>query len=398
MAWPVIASTATTIAAFGPMLFWPGIMGEFMGYLPKTVIIVLASSLVVALVVSPVICSLIGKPTRDRSKEKHESPLIKSYRSLLNISLTHPVATLGVSICILIGVLTIYGRSGLGVELFPDIDPNEGIVNIKLPQGSNIKETRRLAHLAANVVEKYRNSTDEQTTWIDNVLINVGSGGSSSDGTQTVVGPHLAQITMCFPDYEVRPRPSAEILAEMREEVLAIPGAEIRVEKRKEGPPTGEPVTVRIIGEDLKTLENIGEQVMNRISDTPNLVNLRNDLEAAKPELVFITDREKAAILGTNTDTIATYLKTVIYGMKVGEYKQFDDDYDIRIRPDVSKRQGIDNLRKLKIPTRFGSVPLTSLGRFEYRPWLGHDTPNRPQESCYRNSWCRGQTWHGSAG
>ncbi len=144
---------------------------------------------------------------------------------------------------------------------------------------------------------------------IDNVVANVGSaGGLSLSGSAT--GPHLANVTLLFPDYEVRPRPSAEIIADIREDLTDIPGAEISVEKEEHGPPTGGDVTIRVIGEDFRVLEELSDRIQSTIAGTPGLVNLRSDLEATRPELAFRVDRRRAMLLGVNTAIVGNFLKT----------------------------------------------------------------------------------------
>jgi multidrug efflux pump subunit AcrB len=163
-----------------------------------------------------------------------------------------------------------------------------------------------------------------------------------------------------------------EIIAAIRRDIADISGAEIKVEKEKEGPPTGAPVTVRFIGKDFKVLEQLSEQGRQKIADVPNLVNLSSDLEATRPELAFTVNRRNAMLVGMNTATIGNFLKTAIFGTKVGTYRQFNDEYDITVRLPMADRINIDDLYQLRIPNMAGyAVPLSSLGRFEYRGGFG---------------------------
>jgi multidrug efflux pump subunit AcrB len=114
----------------------------------------------------------------------------------------------------------------------------------------------------------------------------------------------MANITLVFYDYAIRERPSTWIIAQIREKVADIPGAEIKVEREKDGPPTGAPVTVRIMGEDFRVLEALSRQAQDMMAGTPGLVNLRSDLEATRPELAFTVDRRRAVLLGVNTATV----------------------------------------------------------------------------------------------
>jgi multidrug efflux pump subunit AcrB len=175
-----------------------------------------------------------------------------------------------------------------------------------------------------------------------------------------------------FYDYAERERPSMEIMSELRADVADIAGAEIRVEKQEEGPPAGAPVTVRIFGEDFKTLERLSGQAQRMIAGVPNVVNLRSDLEATRPELAFTVNRRVAMLLGVNTAIVGNFLKMAIFGSKVGTYRQFNDEYDITVRLPLAKRVNIDDLYRLQIPNAAGeAVPLSSLGTFEYRGGFG---------------------------
>ncbi len=364
VAWPVITSTATTIAAFSPLLFWPGIVGDFMKYLPITVIIVLFSSLFVAMVVSPMVCSVLAS-SKTTKREWEASWFLRGYSRLLHASLSHKAVTLCLAVLFLAGSLILYVKFGEGVEFFPEVDPERAIIDIRCPQGTNIKETDRLARLAEQRVEAYRGD-------LKYVVSNVGSDEGGTSFRADAGGPHLANVTLLFQDYEVRSRPSAEAIAEVRQAVADIAGAEISVEKEAHGPPTGEAVTIRIMGEDFKVLEEISERAKRLIADVPGLINLRSDLEAARPELVFNVDRRRAMLLGVNSRVIGEYLKTLIFGREVGTYRQFNEEYDITIRLPLSQRSRIEDIFRLQVPNPAGeAVPLSSLGTFDYRGGFG---------------------------
>jgi len=361
VAWPVTTSTATTLAAFAPMLAWPGIMGDFMKYLPITVIITLSSSLFVALVISPTLCSVLSGRFRPPA-ERH--PFLEAYRRLLRASLRHWPVTLTLAACVLAAVGILYHKQGEGVELFPDIDPRRGIINIRFPQGTNIHETDRLTRIVEERLEPFRGELKHMVT-------NVGSAGGMSF-VGSAGGPHVANVTLIFRDFEQRRRPSARAVEDIRRRLADIPGAEIKVEKEQEGPSTGAAVTVRIIGKDFETLQRLSEKAKRLIAGVPNLVNLRSDLEATRPELAFVVDRRRALMLGVNPQIIGEFLKTCIFGRKVGTYRQFNDEYDITVRLPLSQRRDIADILRLRVPNMAGrAVPLSSLGRFEYRGGFG---------------------------
>ncbi|MEN6427335.1 MAG: efflux RND transporter permease subunit [Phycisphaerales bacterium] len=363
VAWPVITSTFTTVCAFLPMMFWPGIMGDFMKYLPITLSLGLLASLFVALVFNPVITSIwAGHAVKEQN---HRHWFMQGYKRLQRLGLENPGMALFLSVCLLVAMVIVYAKIGKGTEFFPEGDPERAFISLRTPQGTNIHETDRLTRIIEERIKPYE-------PWFDDVITNVGSAGGSMDLMASAGGPHLANITMVFYDFVVRERPSTEIIAEVRKAIADIPGAEIKVEREEEGPPTGAPVTVRIVGEDFKTLERLSEEAKRMIADVPNLVNMRSDLEATRPELAFTVDRRVATLLGVNTATVGNFLKMAIFGTKVGTYRQFNDEYDITVRLPLQDRVNIDDLYRLQIPNTTGqSVPLSSLGRFEYKGGFG---------------------------
>lgn len=363
VAWPVITSTLTTNAAFLPMLFWPGMIGDFMKYLPITVIVCLSCSAFVALVINPVICTMFGGAARPRA---HGSAFLDKYRKLLRLSVDHRYTTLALCVLIMISMVMLYAKFGHGIEFFPDIDPKRSVINIRCPQGTNIRQTDQIAREIEKRVEPYRN-------YFEYVITNVGSGDARSamfGGASG--GPHVANINISFPDYEERKRDSLDVIMDMRQKLADITGGEVKIDREKKGPPTGSPVTVRFIGEDLHELERLSEQGRHMIMDVPGLVNLRSDLEATRPEIVFIPDRQQAMLLGVNTAIIGNFLKTAVFGSKVGVYRQFNDEYDITVRLPQRQRNRLDDLVRLSVPNAQGqSVPLSVLGKFEYRGGFG---------------------------
>jgi len=363
VAWPVATSTLTTVGAFLPLMFWLGIMGDFMKYLPITLSIGLLASLFVALVFSPTVCSIwAGRSPKPRQRDHW---FIRVYRRFQQAGLQNPGLTLFLSMCLLVGLGIVYAKIGRGVEFFPQGDPERAVIDVRAPQGTNIRETDRITRLIEERIQPYK-------PWIERIVTNVGSSGGGLDIMASAGGPHLANISLIFYDFAERERPSMEIIAGIRQAIADIPGAEIKIEREREGPPTGAPVTVRIIGKDFKTLEQLSKQARRLIADVPNLVNLRSDLEATRPELAFTVNRRVAMLLGVNTSIVGNFLKMAIFGSKVGTYRQYNDEYDITVRLPLADRVSVDNLARLQIPNAAGhAVPLSSLGSFKYRGGFG---------------------------
>lgn len=371
VAWPVTTSTFTTVCAFFPLMFWPGIMGDFMKYLPITLSLGLLASLFVALVFSPTICSVwAGRSSKPRQTDHW---FIRGYRRLQRAGLENPAMTLFLAVCLLFSLVTLYAKIGKGTEFFPQGDPERAVIDVRTPQGTNIRETDRIVRLIEDRIRPYE-------PLFKNIITNVGSsGGGGMDIMASAGGPHLANITLVFYDFAERQRPSKEIIAEIRKAIADISGAEIKVEGEEGGPPTGAPVAVRLIGEDFKVLDRLSNQAYRIIANVPNIVNLRSDLEATRPELAFTVNRRNAMLLGVNTAIVGNFLKMAIFGTKVGTYRQFNDEYDITVRLPLARRINIDDLYSLRIPNLSGNaVSLSSLGRFDYRGGFG--TINRANQ------------------
>jgi multidrug efflux pump len=363
VAWPVATSTLTTVCAFLPLMFWPGMMGDFMKYLPITLSLGLMASLFVALVFSPTICSVwTGRSPKPRQTDHW---FIRGYRRFQRAGLENPGLTLFLAVCLLVSLMMLYGKTGAGVEFFPEGDPERAIIGVRAPQGTNIHETDRIVRQIEERLKPYK-------PWIKHVVTNVGSSGGGMDIMASTGGPHLANISLIFYDFAERKRPSTQIIADIRRDIADIAGAEIKVEKEQEGPPTGAPVSVRVIGKDFKVLEQLSDKAKRMIANVPNLVNLRSDLEATRPELAFTVNRRVAMLLGVNTAIVGNFLKMAVFGSKVGTYRQYNDEYDITVRLPLKDRTKVDDLYRLQIPNAAGeAVPLSSLGRFEYRGGFG---------------------------
>jgi len=365
VAWPVISSTATTLAAFSPILFWPGTIGDFMKYLPITLIITLTCSLFVALVISPTICSLLsGGKVRKIEDDKHH-PFVGGYRAILGWTLRHRAVTLIAATLVLVGVMAGYVNFGRGIELFPDIDPRRAMINIRCPQGTNVRETNRLARIVEERIKPFAADMKHVTT-------TVGSSGGIMAAFGASGGPHTANITIVFHDFEDRKRPSALAIAEMRKVLDDIPGAEIKLEKEAAGPVAGDPVEVRVIGEDFKELQRLSEEARELMAGAPGLVNLRSDYEATRPEIPFLPDRPRIREASIDTNTIGQYIKAGVFGSEVGKYRQFNDEYDITIRMPEKDRSRVEDLLAMHAPNSMGEpVPLSSLGEFDYAGGFG---------------------------
>ncbi len=365
VAWPVITSTATTVAGFTPLLLWPGIIGKFMKFLPTTLIITLSASLFVALVITPCLATVLIRLRAGDRSEPTEGRFLRRYRAVLELALAHRPTTLALAVMLLAGLGIAYSRFGHGVEFFPDAEPQRAYIDLRGSQGTPLSESDVRVQLVEALVKDYYGPDRD----LRNYVTNVGAGAASSGKSLTVGtgGTHRARLNLDFYDYQDRPRSSEEALHEIRSKMPDLTGVEVRVKKSQHGPPRGEPVTVEIAGEDFNVLTRLSDEVQRRIIDVPGLVNLREDYERAKPELQFMVDRQRAMLLSVNTQVIGEFLKTAFWGRKVSTYRQFEDEYDITVRLPPADRKRIEDLKRLQVPNLAGRpVPLSSLGHFVY--------------------------------
>ncbi len=363
VAWPVLTSTLTTVAAFVPLMFWPDIMGQFMWFMPWTIIITLSSSLFVGLVMNPAICSFLIQ-ARPRDRHAHRHPFVAGYERFLRGILAHRGPSLALGLLFLILSILVYGRLDLGFELFPTVDPRNAQVYVKFPQGTSIDRTdevvRRIEPLLACEDVKFVLST-----------VGAGAGGDALFGMGTG-GPHQAKIHIEFKKMEERRGNTLDHVNRFRRAMPVVPGAEIVVEREKDGPPTGAPVEIEVSGDDFETLRQIASDVSRIVAAVPGVVDLRDDFEDALPELQFHVDRERAALLGADTRSIGTFLRMSLYGIEGGRFRGEKDEYDITLRLPEGQRNTLDWLDRIRIPLPAGAtVPITSLGEFRYSAGRG---------------------------
>ncbi len=358
----VIASTLTTVCAFGPIVFWPGIMGEFMKYLPITVIITLSASLLVALVFNPVLCArFMAPPGEPRGLQKLGDRAIalglRSYRPTLEFALRHrfPVM-LGVNV-LLVLVFALYGRFNAGVELFPDVEPQFAMVNIDAPSGTRIEMTD---HYADAIEKEVADIGDlvAYTTAVGVPIDQQGAGGT--------LPSHQGQVTMEFVDKEQRSRSSRDALEELRGRLAAFTGARLTVDKMEEGPPTGKPVNIEITGDDFDVLGELAARVSEEIRNVPGLVDITDNYDHALPELTVIPDPEKAGRYGLRTFDVAGTVRTALHGAETAKYRVGEDEYDIIVRYKRPFRGKVEDLESATVFYEGRTIPLSAFARTEF--------------------------------
>jgi multidrug efflux pump len=408
---PIITSTLTTLAAFVPMLFWEGIMGQFMKYLPLTLIIVLSSSLFVALVVNPVLISIYMKVQTERKKIKRKRlafimaamaflaalfhilklpawgnlmiwgiiitilnvtafvpfsfyfqkvwlvKLEHAYEKVITFSLQgiRPWIFLGGTFALLIGSVVFLKVRAPKVNFFPENQPQYINVFIEFPLGTDIEKTNnqtlKIYNKVMEIIEPYQGV-------IDAVITNVGEG--TSDPMESKVPafgktPNKAKITVSFLQWEERKGVNTnEVLEKIRDNINILPGALITASKNHQGPPVGKPISVEVSGENYLRLTELAEGVKKYIDrfNIPGIEELKLDLEKGKPELIVKVDREAAGRYGLTTGQVAVALRTSLFGKEVSKYKEGEDDYPIMLRLNTDNRYDLQTLINQKITFR----------------------------------------------
>ncbi|MFC1833620.1 efflux RND transporter permease subunit [Thermodesulfobacteriota bacterium] len=368
VAWPVTTSTITTLGAFFPMIFWPDVMGEFMVYLPKTVIIALTASLFIALVVNPVLAARYQtvKPLQkdeDGSQEKL-GPAKGAYLRVLRWSLDHRLVVVTLAFMAFVLAVVAFGLFGKGTEFFPEVEPRRAFIDVEAPEGSNLDTSDRLVRQVEKIASKYED--------VRFIVSNIGSEGGDAF-SRGGVGTHLSRVTLDFKEIHDRSRPSSEIVNEIRQTLLdTVKGAEVRVEKEDEGPPTGPPINMEISGKDIKVLGELAAKVRKLTRDIPGLVDLKDNFVAGKPEIEVDVDKEKASLVGLDTYIVAYTVKTAINGTKVGVYREGKDEYDIIARLPEKDRHSVEGLKRITVSGPGGeAIPLTSVAKVTVGSGLG---------------------------
>jgi multidrug efflux pump len=358
MAWPIIASTATTLAAFAPLVFWPGVTGEFMKYLPLTLIAVLSASLLMALVFVPTLGSLIGKTgaVSIRAREQLAAAEVGdletiggftgAYVRFLRRALRHPLLTAGAVTLLLVLVFIAYGRMGHGVEFFPDVEPEFARINIAARGDLSVDEKDALVRQ----VERRILDMPE----FESVYARTGGGGRGSREDQ------IGSISLQLVDWEYR-RPAAEILAEVRERTADIAGVVIETKTPRAGPGGDKPIVVELASRYPDALTAAVAQVRTIMDDIEGLEDVEDSRPLPGIEWRIGVDRAQAARFGADVTLVGNTIQLVTNGIKIGEYRpdDADDEIDIRVRYPVSDRN-LDEIDKLRVPSASGPVPISN--------------------------------------
>ena len=351
MSWPIIASTATTLAAFAPLLFWPDIMGEFMKYLPMTLIAVLGASLLMALVFVPTLGSVFGKPryisdaARENLIQAEVGDLNKvrgytgKYIQFLRLATNRPGRVLAISILVLIGALGGYGLFGNGVEFFPNTEPNSTSVLIKARGDLSINEKN---HLVKQVEDRLLPMTNDVDTFV------------TRGGGEDVIG----RVRLNFKDWDKR-RKAAEIYKEVTERTNDISGIQVSIRQQQNGPGGGRAFDLELSSKIPSLVNETIDKVQQKMTEVGGFVDIDDDRSLEGIEWRLQVNREQAARFGASVQAVGNVVQLVTNGIKVAEYRpdDADEEVDIRIRYPIDTRN-IEQLDNLRIATNQGLIPV----------------------------------------
>ncbi len=433
VAWPIITSTLTTLAAFLPLIFWDDLIGEFMKYLPITLIIVLSASLFVALVINPVMTAMFMK-IEDMTQEKPRKNSLRivaflgllalvfylmgwntlgslsivsslltllyisylrravgwfqavflekldnSYEALLTFALKgkNPTKFLLATLLLFVLSIVLFGIRSPKVLFFPDNQPQLVNVFVEFPMGTSVEATNTFVD---KMEDEVVTELEPYGGIIESVITQVGVGTSDpTQGPSIQSTPHKAKITIGFVDYIFREGiDTNEAMEVIREFVKNYPGVLITVNKQENGPPVGNAVNIEFVGENYDQLIAYVDEskVFLESNSIQGLEELKTDLSLGSPEVVVRIDREKAKRFGLSTSSIAMELRTSLFGAEVSKYKEGEEDYPITLRLDQDSRYDINTLinKKIGFRDKFGDkreVPISAVADIQYGSTYG---------------------------
>jgi multidrug efflux pump len=360
MAWPITSSTATTLAAFLPLVFWPGVVGEFMKFLPITLIATLTASLLMALIFVPNLGALIGRaeaadPRTMKLLSASEGGDLKDlagptglYVRLLRRFLKRPAAVLLAAIVIAVGTYVAYGAFGRGVEFFPEVEPEVARLQVRARGDLSVHQRDRLV---GEIEERILG-----VEGIDTIYSRSAVSFEGEDVDEDVIGVLLLE----FEDWQVR-RPASEIFAEIRERTDDLAGIQLEVRQAEAGPPVGKPVQVELTSRDPARLEPAVAKVRAFFDQLDGLVDVTDSRPVPGIEWRLVVDRERAGRFGADVAAVGSAVQLVTNGILIDEYRpdDADDEVDIRARFPESDRS-LQQFERLRVNTTQGSTPISN--------------------------------------
>lgn len=368
MAWPILASTATTLSVFFPLLFWKGTVGEFMKFLPITVILTLTASLFMALIFIPVMGGVIGKrqPQSARSKAAIHAAeagdpraiggVTGGYLRLLQWAILRPGATVLFAVALLLAAFGVYGKFGNGVTFFPSVEPEFMQVQVRARDNFSIYERDALVR-----------AVEERLFAYDEVQSVYAKTSSERQSDEEVIGTIQLELT----EWDTR-RTAAVIGAQIRRQMEVIPGIEVQVQTETGGPSAGKPVNLRIISRDRQAQAETVARVREMMESIGGFTDVTDTRPLPGVEWRIQVDRSEAARFGADVSLLGQAIQLLTQGITVADYRPDDAEgsVDIRVRFPASERT-LEELQSLRVPTAAGLVPISNFVTFEPAPRTG---------------------------
>lgn len=442
---PVLAGTVTTLAPFIPLLFWPGIIGKFMIYLPTMLIFTLTASLIVAYIMNPVFA--VDFMTHEEHEKEPKSAIFKkplfwatvvliiildgygymadqaayrfmgnllicflvlaifnrfvlsgaikyfqdkllpammnSYERLLRWTLEgwRPAYLLAATFGLLVASFMFFSARNVPVLLFPQGDPNNIYVYLKLPSGTDVKFTDSVTRSLENKVYTVlgmKNGTGNRV--VESVISNVAVGASDPNANDRSTRPEQGRIQVNFVPFEERHGVSTgPYLDSIRAAIKGIPGAEISVAQEAAGPPIQPPINIEVSGENFETLTKTAVDLKNYLvrKNIPGVEELKLDVDLSNPEVTISVDRERALVQGISTAQIGLEIRTALFGKEVSKLKLDEDEYKIQLRNNELQRKSLTDLLNMRITYRdfttgqIKQVPISSVVNYELTSTYG---------------------------
>ncbi|QJQ99915.1 efflux RND transporter permease subunit [Halomonas sp. PGE1] len=359
MSWPVIASTATTLAVFVPLLFWPGVVGEFMKYLPATVILCLLASLAMALVFLPTLGGVFGvRASRREIAEDHISAGGRFYRALLARLLAMPGLTLLFALLLLGLIYTAYARFNHGVEFFPAVEPDSAQVLVRARGDFSAAEKDAVVR---RVEARLAGMSEVEALYARSFATPNQQLGSD------VIGALQFQLI----DWQQR-RPVAAIFAEMSERTADLPGMVLEFREQEMGPGEGKPIVLEVSGHDDAATDRAVDRLRELMGELGGFRDIEDDRSLPGVEWRVMVDREAAARFGADVAAVGSAVQLLTTGLQVASYRPpgVSDEVDIRVRLPAGYRS-LDQLGRLTLNTARGQVPIANFVELVPAPKVG---------------------------
>ncbi len=361
MAWPITTSTITTLAVFMPLLVWPGMVGEFMKFLPITVIIALIASLSMALIFIPVLGKAINQKNKIASKAV-SGPITEKYIWFLGKLLKMPVKTLGIALAVMTSVFILYGFLSKGLEFFPEVEPEFGLIQIQARGDLSIYEKDKIVRKVEDQISGMKE--------IRSVYARSFNKENRKDTAADVIGT----IQLEFLNWDER-RPAVQIFNEMRELTSGIPGVKLEFRKSKDGPGAGKPIHLEFNAYDFSRVPPAVKKIRQLMEDQGGYVDIEDNLPLPGIEWQIEVDRALAARYGADIATLGQSIRMVTSGIKVTDYRpdDNDDEVDVMVRFPASDRH-LGQLDQLRISTAAGMIPIRNFVTIQPAPKSGSIT------------------------